>query len=157
MCSLSRVSLNTSRHITKNIQNNRCSYVYGKNYGLRRKHLRGVMYLKHAQVIASSSHTRSFESSQSRPKSALRKTLSFSRNTDSSTKLAYEKDPTRFAIRVPGKMWELKCDSVMIARRWIHQLRDCIAAFKAQDEGNVLPVCSGLKDVKIFGCEGDDA
>ena len=139
--SLSKYGLEYQKSSYLRKRHRRNSYVYGHDYGLKRRHLRGVMYIKHAEIIASSTHT------QTSPRS---KSKSFNRNTDKSG--VYEKDPTRFAIRVPGKTWELQCDSAMIARRWVHQLHDCIAAFREQDEDHeVLPVCSGLEDVKVFG------
>ena len=138
--SLSKYGLEYQKSSYLRKRHRRGSYVYGHDYGLKRRHLRGVMYIKHAEIIASFTHT---DISRSKSKS-------FNRNTDKSG--VYEKDPTRFAIRVPGKTWELQCDSAMIARRWVHQLRDCIAAFRKQDEDHeVLPVCSGLEDVKVFG------
>ena len=142
--SLSKYGLEYQKSSYLRKRHRRNSYVYGHDYGLKRRHLRGVMYIKHAEIIASSTHTRD-------PTSPRSKRLN--RNTDKSG--AYEKDPTRFAIRVPGKTWELKLDSAMIARRWVHQLRDCIAALREQDEGQkALPVCSGLGDVKVFGLVG---
>jgi len=127
------------------------SYVYGKNYGLTRRRLRGVMYLRHAAVVASSTHSRS--SQQKSFDKRLDNRLSMSRRKNNEL----ERDPTRFSIQVSDKTWELKCDNAIITRRWVHQLRDCISAL--QDKKNsgeddcltYLPVCSGLSDVKIFG------